>query len=126
MKRKLFAMLLVVVMLVSSMPMALADDNQEIIQPRSDASVRASMTTSGYVAGTGSSAYEQKIVTVNVYRQSNNAWVWIDGDTKTATAITVTASTNITLVSNSYYKVVATCKTNSMSKPISDTRYYNT
>ena len=127
MKKKLVAMLLVVMMLVVSMPMALAEDYGDLeIQPRSNASVRASMTTSGNATGIGTSGNEEKTVTITVYRQSGNGWVYEGGNTKTAVAVSVSATTNVNLISNSRYKVVATCISATMSRPVSDTAYYNT
>ena len=123
MKRKLISLLLVLLLFVSSVPAtkAMADG----ASTRSNMSVTAKINSSGKISGVGTSAYEEKTVTVTLYRQSGNSWIYVTSATKTQTAATVTISTTASLVDGVYYKVVATCKNESMSSPISDTLYYS-
>lgn len=123
MKKKLVSLMLILLLLASSIPVSqsLADS----ASTRSNMSVTAKINSSGKISGVGTSAYEEKTVTVTLYRQSGNSWIYVTSAAKTQTAATVTISTTASLVDGVYYKVVATCKNESMSSPISDTLYYS-
>lgn len=123
MKRKFISLLLVLLLFLSNIPVTQA--LAESVSTRATMSVVASISSSGRISGSGTSANESKAVTVTLYRQSGSSWVYVTSASKTQTAITVTASTTVTLIDGAYYKAVATCKNDSMSSPITNTVYYS-
>jgi len=123
MKRKLVSLLLVMLLFVSNIPVTQA--LAESVATRATMSVVASISSSGRITGTGTSANESKTVTVTLYRQSGSSWVYVTSATKTQSAATVTVTTTATLLDGAYYKVIAACKSATMSSPITDTVYYS-
>lgn len=123
MKKKLVSLLLILLFLASSIPVrqALAEG----VSTRASMSVSASISSFGKISGTGTSSYEKKTVTITLYRQSGSSWVYVTSASKTQTAISVTAATNVTMANDTYYKAVATCKNESMASPVSDTTYFS-
>lgn len=123
MKKKLISLLLVMLLFISSIPAAQA--LAEGASTRTSMNVSANINSSGRISGVGTSANEEKTVTVTLYRQSGSSWIYVTSASKTQTAIIVTASTTATLIDGAYYKVVATCINDSMASPVTDTTYYS-
>ena len=122
MKKRIFAVLLLSVLLMMAADPTLAI----VVRPNASSDVDGGLV---YVGGTthilwasGMGVVEYKTVTASLAKYSAGVWYPIDSVQNSGTTATVDASKNTTISSSGSYRVIATCTTSSGTS--TRTRYY--